>query len=399
MKRVILEGFLGEKYGREWEVRGNSYGHIFSCIEANYPGFRQDLIDYYHVGGDLSILSGSELMIDAEEMFLPLDADTIVITPIPSGSKSGGAKILLAIAIVAVAFWNPAAGALIAKTAAVTGATVTAITTVILTAAVNLAITGIQQLLAPDPSVDVDADENYLFNGPQEVVSSGNPVPVLLGEMIVGGITMSSAIVPGLSSYAGHIGGFAPGVGGIIDLVGGGSGGFGGVLATIFSNLNDTTLTQPSYDVINAYTGAGLTTPDPSIVLYSANEYRKPWVATAPKNGVHFISPVIPHEIPSNLLNAHRQSILRDLYSEPVDWDNFEPVTIGAVPINAVMFRTLEGISLEALVDFASAGVIGSASNTLEAISIFAQSDVPYIGTLEYTLDSVDISSVGSITA
>jgi predicted phage tail protein len=62
MKTVILEGFLGDKYGREWSIVGNTYADIFGCISANYPEFRYDLINYYEAGGGLAILEGEKLL-------------------------------------------------------------------------------------------------------------------------------------------------------------------------------------------------------------------------------------------------------------------------------------------------------------------------------------------------
>ena len=52
---------------------------------------------------------------------------------------------------------------------------------------VNLALTGIQQLMAPDPAVDQDAPTNYLFSGGTGTVVEGDPIPILYGELRVPG--------------------------------------------------------------------------------------------------------------------------------------------------------------------------------------------------------------------
>jgi predicted phage tail protein len=192
MRKVILLGTLGDKYGSNWEMEADTYQEIFSCIEANYPSFRKTLIDIAEAGGDLDIQSGDKFL-EVEEMFYPVDSDTIIITPIPSGAKSGGAKILAAIAIVALAFiLSPVVATFVAAGAGTVGATYFALTAAFLIAA-NLAMTGIMQLLAPDPSVDTE-DKDYLFGGPENTVAEGNVVPVLFGEMIVGGVTISSGV-------------------------------------------------------------------------------------------------------------------------------------------------------------------------------------------------------------
>lgn len=196
-KEVILEGFLGEKYGRKWSIVATEYKDIFACIEANYPESRKDLIDFYNAGGDISIQTGESIMQEQEEYLHPITKGTIIITPIPTGSKSGSSKILAAIVIVALLIAAPYLIPGIGSAGAFGGlTTVSFIESIALGVAVNLAIVGIQQLLAPDPSVD-DNDTNYLFNGPENTVVGGNPVPVLCGEMMVGGIVISSGSIGG----------------------------------------------------------------------------------------------------------------------------------------------------------------------------------------------------------
>ena len=58
--------------------------------------------------------------------------------------------------------------------------------------ATNLALTGITQLLAPGPESDGDKNDSYLFSGPSNNGKQGLPVPILYGELIVGGMPISS---------------------------------------------------------------------------------------------------------------------------------------------------------------------------------------------------------------
>lgn len=189
-----MEGFLGEKYGRNWNIVADTYYDIFSCIDANYPGFKKDLVDLYSSGGDISVQVGSTFVEEAEELLHPIGKDTIIIAPIVTGSKSGEAKILVAIAIVAFMILLPPLAGAGAGTIGAGLTHVSAIEFFALQMAVSLAVTGIQQILAPDPSVDQN-DTNYLFNGPENTTVSGNPVPVLCGEMMVGGIIISSGVI------------------------------------------------------------------------------------------------------------------------------------------------------------------------------------------------------------
>lgn len=188
MKEVILNGFLGEKYGTKWRMEANSYAEIFSCIDANYPGFKKDLIDLAEAGGDLSIEVAGNLIEDAEELLGPLTAETIIITPVPTGSKSGTVKLIVGTILLIAGFylapmWLPAGIDALAST-------------FLISMGANLAIMGLQQMLAPDPSVD-DDNRDYLFEGPENTTVSGNPVPVLCGEMIIGGTVISAGTVGG----------------------------------------------------------------------------------------------------------------------------------------------------------------------------------------------------------
>lgn len=148
-------------------------------------------------------------MEDVEEFLHPVTKDTIIITPIATGSSSGTAKIIAAIAIVALVWWNPVgwamAGGMAGSAAAAgtlgagfsmvaAGASMSMMNLMLMGVAVSLATTGIQQLMAPDPSVDQN-DTNYLFDGPENTVVSGSPVPILCGEMMVGGIVISSGVI------------------------------------------------------------------------------------------------------------------------------------------------------------------------------------------------------------
>jgi hypothetical protein len=58
---------------------------------------------------------------------------------------------------------------------------------------VNLALSGISQLMAPGPETDAATEnESYLFNGPVNGSAQGFPVPLMYGELIIGGSPISS---------------------------------------------------------------------------------------------------------------------------------------------------------------------------------------------------------------
>ena len=64
--------------------------------------------------------------------------------------------------------------------------------------AVGLALQGLAQIMAPDPSVDdPNNPENYLFNGAQLNMEEGDPMPLLYGELRVPGRQASLHVTGG----------------------------------------------------------------------------------------------------------------------------------------------------------------------------------------------------------
>ena len=186
-QKVILNGFLGEKYGTHWSMEATTYKDIVACISANYPSFYKDLVDIYTSGADVDIQVGANLITE-EELYQPLTRETIIITPIPAGSKSGTAKVIVGSLLIISSFFIPGATAALGPEIAAWMGTAAA------TLGINLAIAGLQQMLAPDPSVD-DDNKDYLFAAPSNTVVARNPVPVLCGEMMIGGLVISAGVV------------------------------------------------------------------------------------------------------------------------------------------------------------------------------------------------------------
>jgi predicted phage tail protein len=216
-RKVYLEGEMGQRFVKEFDMAADSFVEVFRCLKCNFNGFTPYLQECHDKNvGFICEVAGKPLKDERELALLYREGD-MVITPVPAGSKSGGAKILAAIAItvmtagMAAAFMGP--GALIAGT---TGNAALAAGTfgsafgslgafqaslglaagtlggqLALGLAVNLAMTGIQQLMAPDPSTDSQQDESYVFQGSKQNILEGDPVPVLYGELRVPGRTVS----------------------------------------------------------------------------------------------------------------------------------------------------------------------------------------------------------------
>jgi predicted phage tail protein len=212
MQTVYLNGGLSQ-FGEKWTTECKDIASIFKLIECQTPGFRKYLSEAVEADVGFEIQRGSEFLENPEELLLSLNDEDIIITEVPSGSKSAGGKILAAIAIAVLTFYTAGAltsSAALASTFGGNAATyVTAakvVTYVGYSTAINLAITGITQLLAPGPESDGDKNDSYLFSGPSNNGRQGLPVPILYGELIVGGMPISSIYSnsPFRASYRSH---------------------------------------------------------------------------------------------------------------------------------------------------------------------------------------------------
>ena len=196
IRKVYLDGELAEKFGSEFTIKAKTMSDVFRNLECNFPEMREYLIECHEKDVGFLCQIGDEGLQDEEELLLSLGEGDVYISPQPAGSKSGFGKILAAIAIIAIAVITQQYY-LAAQAAVPAGATATGFAawggTLALSigmVGVNLALTGIQQMMAPDPSVDDfnnDKETSYLFRGAEQNVIEGDPVPVVYGQLRVPG--------------------------------------------------------------------------------------------------------------------------------------------------------------------------------------------------------------------
>jgi len=243
LRNVYLEGEMGELFTPHMKLKFSRPQDAVKAIDANFPTFRNYLIEKANDGTNFHIeVAGNELE-QPEELLLMMEEGDVTITPVPAGAKSGVAKLFAAMVLIVITAGAAAAAGGVVTGAGATGATVatgTAVTTAGGTAVVagsgvagagtvasgfsaafggggafgaalqyagstffgkmaigiatNLAIAGIQQMMAPDPSTDGDQTESYLYNGSEQNIVSGDPVPVLYGRLRVPGQPISFEI-------------------------------------------------------------------------------------------------------------------------------------------------------------------------------------------------------------
>ena len=182
LRKLYLEGDMGEKYGRIAEVKATTVREVIQYLDANYNGIKKYLLDKQDKKIGFTIKIADKYVEDDRELLLPLDKGDIVITPVPVGSKAAF-KIILGIILVIVSYvYLGGIGSEIGWGMIVGGM------------GLGLIASGIAELMAPDPATDNDEQgnkEGYLFQGAEQSIPEGNPVPVLYGELRVPGQAVS----------------------------------------------------------------------------------------------------------------------------------------------------------------------------------------------------------------
>lgn len=216
-RKVYLEGEMGARFGKEFQMAADSFTDVFRCLKCNFSGFMPYLQECHEKNiGFILEVEGKPIKSEAEALLIYREGD-MIITPVPAGSKSGPAKILAAVAVTVMtagmgaAIMGAATGAGAAGSMAAVSATFGSLSgftgtlgammsaggglgvlaQVGVGLGVNLALGGIQQMMAPDPSTDNQQDESYIFQGSKQNIAEGDPVPVLYGELRIPGRTVS----------------------------------------------------------------------------------------------------------------------------------------------------------------------------------------------------------------
>ena len=190
-RKVYLTGEMEQRFGSEFSIHAKSYSDIIRCIDCNRSEFRKYLMDCHNKGVDF-VINFADKYIEEEDLFLPLKEGDVTIMAIPAGSKASDVfKIVAAIFLIwasgGLAGFTSAEWAVGLMEAGWTAELVTAV-------GIALLNSGIQGLLAPDPAVEEEQEEGYLYTGSESLAVEGDPIPVLYGELRVPGQPISMAL-------------------------------------------------------------------------------------------------------------------------------------------------------------------------------------------------------------
>jgi predicted phage tail protein len=213
MKRIHLLGNLGEKFGPLWRANCSTVSEALRLIECQCPDFKKYLIDIVEQGTNFAVRTGEELLETGEELFMNVTEEDVYITEVPVGSGGWGKIIVGAILIVAaIAFVVITSGAGLSALSSA-GAFASAFGQLTLGQAIfavtlasiglNLIMAGVNELLMPKP--DKGKQGGAFFSGPINTVKQGQPVPVLYGELIVGGAPISVSYTKSKITTTGYV--------------------------------------------------------------------------------------------------------------------------------------------------------------------------------------------------
>ena len=111
LKTVKLLGAAGRKFGREFKLAVRSPAEAVRAIEANCPGFHAWILEQHQRGIVWRVVTDSAEGLDEDGLKMETGSPRIVLAPMLIGAGGGGGigKILLGVALVAVAVFVPAA--------------------------------------------------------------------------------------------------------------------------------------------------------------------------------------------------------------------------------------------------------------------------------------------------
>ena len=231
MTQVKLLGELGDKFGTDWQCSGKSVREVLKLIDCQTDGFKEYIAECHDKNIGFTIQNGEDFIDnDINELGLNNLKDTVIISPIPAGSGKGLGKLITGLLMLAALFFMPGLGAGLTTGGATTasgayatgaaatggvmqvgvvygqgtsvaaalsaGASMKIGASALMYLGANLAIMGITEMSAPDAG-DMTSDPSYLFNGADNNIEQGQPVPVLYGTMKIGGTPISQGFQTG----------------------------------------------------------------------------------------------------------------------------------------------------------------------------------------------------------
>lgn len=181
LTKVYLDGEMGARFGREWDLSIKSPSEALSIINANVGGvfnwIRANLAKYDAYSVICEHRNGAIEHLDGKESYLMLhDLVSIRFIPLIEGAKAA-VRVVVGVALMVVGFMVPGMQPLM-----LVGA--------------QIALGGITELLAPKPKKNESGEgkSSRYFNGAQNTAEQGAYVPLIYGKVKTGSQAVSVAL-------------------------------------------------------------------------------------------------------------------------------------------------------------------------------------------------------------
>ncbi|MAH72857.1 MAG: hypothetical protein CMK29_02015 [Porticoccaceae bacterium] len=190
MRTVYFEGELADQWGEKRTIWAPTPADVFRCLKANFSNFTQYCLELQEKQVGVTIHLDNQPLQQDEDLLLNLKGNEMIVSPMPIGA-SGAVKIIVGVALVVIT--GGAALAAYAEGSMLLAAAYGAAAGL----GFGLIMSGLMDLMAPDPATDNQAeqeDESYLFQGSEHNIKEGYPVPLLYGRLRIPGRPISFGI-------------------------------------------------------------------------------------------------------------------------------------------------------------------------------------------------------------
>lgn len=181
--RIVLGGKLGLLFGEEWQLDVMSPTEALRAIDANLGGQLRTYLGGEGAKGLYRVcVQRDDNDLAKEEIDHRSGRSDIYVLPAIEGANSGAGKIILGIALLAVAWWNPYAwGSVIIGAIGGMGA--------------SLVLGGVTQLLTPIPKDAASSEQrqSFDFQGAATATAQGVCVPIVYGRMLIAPVPIAIA--------------------------------------------------------------------------------------------------------------------------------------------------------------------------------------------------------------
>ena len=190
LRKIKLYGELAEFVGhKEFEVQVDSLAKAVSFLINNFEGIDKFMSPKYY-----QVKIGN-YEINESEFNYPIGQQDIHFIPVIAGAGGGTRRLLLGAALIGAAF-IPGLQTISIGTF---GGSPIAVSSIVGTTGIGLALTGVTEMLFPLPkpkefTSEQDPQLSFSFSGTQQTSRAGTPVPIVYGEIFTGSVVISGGI-------------------------------------------------------------------------------------------------------------------------------------------------------------------------------------------------------------